>query len=95
MKSSFSFSLFGREDVEEVTGAGEEVEGEERMSFVRGRSLVYMRSNSSLTCSCVALANATWWSTRPGRISASSSFSGWLVVITRTRPSWDATPWAY
>ena len=25
-------------------------------------------------------------------MSAASSFSGWLVVITRTLPSWDATP---
>ena len=62
------------------------------MSLVRGRSLVYMRSKSSLICVCVALPNETWWSTRPGRMSASSSFSGRLVVITRTRPSWDATP---
>lgn len=58
----------------------------------RGKSSAYIRSNSSLVCTVVAAVNATWWSTRPGRISAESRFSGRLVVITRTRPSWDATP---
>lgn len=66
--------------------------GEEMMSLVRGRSAVYMRSKICLIWPWVALLNATWWSTRPGRMRASSSFSGWLVVITSTRPSWDATP---
>lgn len=58
----------------------------------RGRSSAYMRSNSSFVCRVVADENATWWSTRPGRMSAVSRFSGWLVVIIKTRPSWDATP---
>jgi hypothetical protein len=78
-----------------LPASGEDEEGCVMMSFVRGRSLVYILSKSSLAWSCVALPNATWWSTRPGRMSASSSFSGWLVVITRTRPSWDATPWVF
>lgn len=53
---------------------------------------VYMRSKSSLICGWVALLKATWRSTRPGLMRASSSFSGLLVVMTRTLPSWDATP---
>ena len=39
-----------------------------------------------------AYPNSTLISTRPGRSSAGSSFSAWLVVITSMRPSLAATP---
>lgn len=62
------------------------------MLTLEGLSEVYMRSKSSLICGWVALPKATWRSTLPGRIKASSSFSGLFVVMTRTLPSCEATP---
>eukprot|EP00960_Hanusia_phi_P052684 761583-Hanusia_phi.AAC.7 len=44
------------------------------------------------TCSLVQRSNWTSTSTRPGRISAGSSSSRWLVVMNRRRPSCAATP---
>ncbi len=51
----------------------------------------YMRVKSSEIWERVAMVNPTLISIRPGRIKASSSFSGQLVVITRTLPSCEAT----
>lgn len=52
----------------------------------------YMRVNSSLIWDRVAFVKSIRMSMRPGRIRASSSFPGKLLVITKTRPSWEATP---
>src|SRR3569623_1834832 len=55
-------------------------------------SVEYIARNNSITVGVSAQPNPTVKSTRPGRRSASSSFSGWLVVMIRIRPSLDATP---
>lgn len=75
---------------------GLDVAGERKVGFWASTDLgvggEYMRTKSSPICDRVASVNLIWRSTRPGRMSASSSFSGKLVVMTSTRPSWDATP---